>query len=112
MRPKSLKCFPAIITWCEITEFPGFRDTQKLCRKPNFLTRVSNQTPCKNQGLDSKLPFGNPERVLETQFLGVSFRKETQIFFVISHPASVPMLWPIYDGPPLKLLSTAIGIFY
>ncbi len=38
-----------IFTGCEITEFPGFRDTQKHVRKPNFLTRVSDWTPCKNQ---------------------------------------------------------------
>ncbi len=65
---------------CEITEFPGFLDTQKHCWKPKFLTRISDWTPCKHQG------FGKPERVSETQILDVSFQKETKYFFVISHP--------------------------
>ncbi len=62
----------------EITEFPGFRDTQKHCRKPNFLTRVSDWTPCRHQDFrkpkvlkDFPLPFGKRERVSETQVLGM-----------------------------------------
>ena len=52
----------------EITEFPGFWDTQKHCRKPNIWTRVSDWTPCKNQCLDALLPFGKPQRDSETHF--------------------------------------------
>ncbi len=47
---------------CEITGFLGIQDTQKHCRKPNFLTMVSDQTSCKNQGFGKQnlgLPFRN-----------------------------------------------------
>ncbi len=40
----------------------------KHYRKPNFLTRIYNRKPCKNQA------FEKPERVLETQFSGMAFR--------------------------------------
>ncbi len=63
-----------MVTGREITEFPGFRDAQNQCRKPNFLTRDSEQTSCKNNGLDSLLPYGKPERVSEIQFFGRGFR--------------------------------------
>ena len=69
---------------CEITEFPGFRDTQKHHCKLSSLTRVSDWTPCKNKVLespklpmDSPLPIRKPQRVSETQFL-----------YVISHPSA------------------------
>ncbi len=36
-------------TGCQITGFPAFRDTQKHCQKPNFLTGISDRKPYKNQ---------------------------------------------------------------
>ncbi len=81
------------MTGCEITGFPAFRDTQKHCRKAIFLTRISERKPCKNQNLGKPnlaqgFPsvFGKPERAAESQFLEVAFRKEIQLFFLISHP--------------------------
>ncbi len=102
---------PCAYAGCEITEFPGFRDTQKHCRKPKFLTRVSDWKPCKNQGfskpklpIDFPLPFGKPERVSETQILGVGFRKETKFFFVISHPGVRPSIFWCDDSGHLGTL--------
>ena len=61
VRPSAMDNYPYVsskeynyqsidFTGSEITEFPSVRDTQKYCRTPNFFTRVSDRTPCQNQG--------------------------------------------------------------
>ncbi len=63
----------------------AFRDTQKHCRKANFFYMAFQA--CKNQGLRQPkvrqgfpIPFGKPERFLESHFFGVAFQMKTQKF--------------------------------
>ncbi len=65
----------------EITEFPGVWDTQKLLETQFFNKDFRPDTLwISRRGFrkDSPLPFVKPERVSETQILGVGFRKETK----------------------------------